>query len=152
MPKTLAEAVDLVRRDLRETRQKLDIELVDHETQQRLFPKAAPDNRVVGFSSIGYAHSERFDGQNIEYDASADPTSVCVLLADSVQDRLIVWSDDYWPRCPLHDHPLSANVDAAGTPVWICPTLRVAASRIGDLAHAALVDGLSEDSQDESSS
>jgi hypothetical protein len=132
-PKTLAEAVDFIRLDLQATKQDLDIELVDLETQKRQFPDAAPGTRVVGFFT-----DERYDGGRREIDVSDDPAKSCIALADQAQDLLTVWSDIYWPRCPLHDHPLNANLDDAGTPVWICPKLSEAACRIGDLIHAAL--------------
>jgi hypothetical protein len=58
-----------------------------------------------------------------------------VLACGQLQDVIIEISRRAWPRCPLHGHPLVADLEQepSAMGVWRCPNARSNTWRIGEL-------------------
>jgi hypothetical protein len=63
----------------------------------------------------------------------ATATSLLVIVADRLQDAYIDLLWEARPRCPLHEHPLTAD-DIGDKGVWVCPAGSGWSRPIGGLA------------------
>jgi hypothetical protein len=52
--------------------------------------------------------------------------------ADQLQDHVIDCLEAAWPKCPDHEHPLTASVRDE-VAVWVCPMTDAVHRRIGDV-------------------